>query len=156
MRKIKQFLLTTAQPTQSGGHSHSVLFKLLCLLCFLCYGLVAEAANVVKSNYDYNNMGILYDLYNDNTAIVVGGTKTGKLTIFEDVPYNSQTYKITKIADNAFSGKKGITSVEIGDEVITIGANAFKGCTGITEVTYWKHTGNLKTIGEGAFRGCTS
>ena len=156
MRKIKQFLLTTAQPTPSGGHSHSVLFKLLCLLCFLCYGLVAEAANVVKSNYDYNNMGILYDLYNDNTAIVVGGTKTGKLTIFEDVPYNSQTYKITKIADNAFSGKKGITSVEIGDEVITIGANAFKGCTGITEVTYWKHTGNLKTIGEGAFRGCTS
>ena len=132
------------------------LLRLLCLISLFCYGLATQAANVVKSNYDYNNMGIVYDLYNDNTAIVVGGTKTGKLTIFEDVPYNNQTYKITKIADNAFSGKTGITSVEIGDEVITIGANAFKGCTGITEVSYYRHTGKLKTIGEGAFRGCTS
>ncbi len=160
MKKIiknSQTNVGTAEVRERGNsHSRLGLLRLLCLISLFCYGLATQAATLEKSNYDYNNMGIVYDLYNDNTAIVVGGTKTGKLTIFEDVPYNNQTYKITKIADNAFSGKTGITSVEIGDEVITIGANAFKGCTGITEVSYYRHTGKLKTIGEGAFRGCTS
>ena len=57
---------------------------------------------------------------------------------------------VTTIADIAFSGCSGLTSVTIGNSVTTIGS-AFSGCTGLTSVTI---PNGVTTIGSSAFSSC--
>lgn len=59
---------------------------------------------------------------------------------------------ITKIADSAFAGKN-ITKVILPNSLISIGANAFKNCTKLSDVIF---PANLEQIGNSAFLGCTS
>ena len=152
MRKIKQFLLTTAQPTQSGGHGHSVLFKLLCLLCFLCYGLTAQASSVQTIN------GIRYVLNDDKTATVTtksGGTDKytdATISIPNTVKYSNITYNVTVIGSHAFDGCSKVTTVNIPNNVKTIESYAFMDC-GITSITI---PSNVESISSGAFRGCSA
>ena len=54
------------------------------------------------------------------------------------------------IADNAFSGCSGLTSVTIPNSVTSIGAYAFYGCRGLTSVTI---PNSVTNIGYGAFDG---
>ena len=56
------------------------------------------------------------------------------------------------IADDAFSGCKGLTSVTIPDSVTSIGYSAFKYCTGLTSITI---PDSVTSIGDSAFSGCT-
>ncbi len=55
------------------------------------------------------------------------------------------------IADGAFSGCAGLTSVTIGDSVTSIGDLAFEYCTGLTSVTIGN---SVTSIGSRAFWGC--
>ena len=91
------------------------------------------------------------------------------------VEYNSETYSVTSIGNNAFRGCTGLTSVTIPNSVTSIGSRAFAGCTGLTSVTIPNSVtyiggyafefcsgltsvtiGNSVTsIGEKAFAGCT-
>ena len=60
------------------------------------------------------------------------------------------------IADDAFSGCSGLTSIEIPNSVTSIGSSAFYGCSGLTSVTI---PNNVTSIGYYAFyvcRGLTS
>jgi M6 family metalloprotease-like protein len=59
---------------------------------------------------------------------------------------------ITSIGDNAFSGCTGLTSVTIPGSVTSIGGDAFSGCTGLTSVTI---PASVTSIGTYAFSGCT-
>jgi len=99
-------------------------------------------------------------------------TDTFTLTIFgtgdmEDYTYNSSkpwnTYKdyaktvvigngVTSIGNNAFRGYSALTNVIISDSVTSIGDYAFGGC-GITEITI---PDNVTTIGKGVFWDCGS
>ena len=54
------------------------------------------------------------------------------------------------IADSAFAGFTGLTSVTLG-EVEAIGVNAFNGCTKLNEITLPE---SLTSIGDNAFDGC--
>jgi len=59
---------------------------------------------------------------------------------------------VTSIGDNAFKGCSGLASVTIGNGVTSIGDNAFKGCSGLASVTI----GNgVTSIGSNAFFGCS-
>ena len=56
------------------------------------------------------------------------------------------------IADNAFSGCRGLTSVTIPDGVTSIGEEAFSGCSGLTSITI---PDSVTSIGDWAFRNCS-
>ena len=68
------------------------------------------------------------------------------------IPSNYQGVPVTAIADYAFRGCSGLTSITIGNGVTSIGESAFSGCTGLTSVTI---PDSLTSIGESAFSGCT-
>ena len=59
---------------------------------------------------------------------------------------------VTEIADYAFAGCRGITSVVIPDTVTHIGAYAFADCSGLTAVTL---PSSVTNVGVHAFIGCT-
>ncbi len=61
---------------------------------------------------------------------------TGALVIDSSVTYNSVTYSVTSIGNDAFDGCSGLTSVTIPVSVTSFGNYAFSGCTGLTRVNY--------------------
>ena len=58
---------------------------------------------------------------------------------------------VTSVGDNAFSKCTALTSINIGDRVTSIGTSAFNGCTALTNANI-----GSGAIGESAFNGCTS
>lgn len=59
---------------------------------------------------------------------------------------------VTSIGDGAFSDCAKLTSFH-GDNLITIGAEAFRGCTALTEFAV---PAKVTSIGKSAFQGCTA
>lgn len=70
------------------------------------------------------------------------------------IPAEHNGKAITEIYANAFRNQ-GITNVKltIGNNVDTIGSNAFYGCRGLVEIDFGS---SLETIGEGAFSYCSN
>ena len=60
---------------------------------------------------------------------------------------------VTKIGEEVFKGKTGITSVTIPHTITEIGESAFEGCTGLTSFFI---PNNVKTIGDKAFKDCAN
>ena len=77
--------------------------------------------------------------------------KAKTVSIPATVKINGVTYKVTKIADNAFKNNKTVTKVTVGSNIKTIGKNAFYKCTKLKTVKIGK---NVTTIGSNAFKGC--
>lgn len=73
-----------------------------------------------------------------------------KVTVPSKVTINGVSYKVTKIGNNAFSGRKKLTKVTIPASVTEIGAGAFKKCTKLTSVTI---PASVTKIGKNAFSG---
>ena len=78
-----------------------------------------------------------------------------KVTINTVTGTDGVKYKVTSIGSKAMRNHKKMTSLTIGDNVKTIGANAFSGCTKLTTVNLGKTSkSNLTAIGKSAFSGC--
>ena len=93
--------------------------------------------------------GIGYEITNDSTVTIVGGSDvTGDVVIGETVVIEGKTYQVTGIGDNAFNGNTAITSITIPDGINTIGAGTFDGCSQLTTIIIGK---GVTTIGEKAF-----
>ncbi len=90
------------------------------------------------SNWDENGV-----LYLDHYIIEAKDTISGRYSIRTNTKL---------IADSAFSGCSGLTSITIPDSVTSIGSNAFNGCSGLTSVTI---PDSVTSIGDSAFRGCS-
>lgn len=98
--------------------------------------------------------------YKVTKSAVSGGTveiskptnkKMTSVKVPDAVMIDGVTYKVTSIANNAFSGCKKLKKVTIGKNVTTIGKNAFRKCTNLKTVTI--HSKVLKKIGANAFFG---
>ena len=98
--------------------------------------------NVSRDNPNYSSEdGILYDK-NKTTLVLVPEGKEGSIVLLSGV---------TCIGDNACSGCRNLTSIEIPKSVTSIGKNAFWGCHGLTSIEI---PSSVTSIGDNAFSGC--
>lgn len=107
----------------------------------------------VSAQIYYN--GLKYNL-NGNTVKVIGKDPNSfviniNVTIPSSIEYGGKQYSVTSIGDQAFNGSD-LTSVTIGNNVTSIGQEAFKGCSGLTSVNIGD---NVTSIGQSAFYGCS-
>ena len=101
---------------------------------------------------EVNGIGTAFEIsftLSDGKAIVTKITGNGDAIIPETVLFQSKTYKVVEIADNACKNQK-IAKVTIPKNVTKIGKNAFNGCTKLKTITI-KST-KLKSIGKDAFK----
>ena len=98
---------------------------------------------------------IRYELNADGTASVSKQEEQiqGEVNIPSVFTYQEQRYRVTSMAENAFSGCTGLTSITIPGSVTSVDTEAFSGCTGLTSVTIGNGATN---IGTNAFLGCTN
>ena len=75
---------------------------------------------------------------------------TCSLNIPDSVYYEGNNYKVVSISKGAFENRH-ISTVDIGNNVKTIGAEAFKNCRCLEEVTL---LGPLKVLSSCTFQGC--
>lgn len=111
-----------------------------------CIVLVATPNGTnMEEQYEYvmNNDG-------PNTCTIVGYIGT----IYSNIlPSTLEGHTVTRIGDGAFKNLDKFTGgITIPDSVISIGDDAFSGCTMVTSLTLGKNT---KSIGNRAFSGCS-
>lgn len=81
--------------------------------------------------------GIAYNLNETELTAEVtsGGNYSGSVIIPDSIIYETNTYSVTRIENEAFRNCSSLTSVTIGNGVTSIGYGAFWGCSSLTSVT---------------------
>ena len=77
---------------------------------------------------------------------------SGYISIPAAITYNGNTYTVTSIGHNAFTGCTELTSVTIPDSVTSIGNSAFSLCSDLTSVVI---PDSVTSIGNSAFSLCS-
>ena len=143
------------------------------------YTATRKGANVLKANstwsgafssisvspsvaYDFRVDGVGYVIkkgipygYSTSYAVMVGGTPTnGKVTLNQNIATGLMntpgTYAVKQVADSAFMNNTNVTTVANSYALyLTVGRNAFYGCTNLTSVDL--ATDSIKHY---AFYGC--
>ena len=112
---------------------------------------------MVASAYDAKKDGIYYNFYGNEATVTFKdyeyNSYSGAVVIPASVTYNSRTYNVTRIDNDAFRDCSDLTSVTIGNSVKHIGANSFCYCSGLTSVIIGN---SVTTIDNSAFYGSSS
>ncbi len=118
--------------------------------------LLAVAASVGTMFAEKVQIGDLYynlDATSQTAEVAENRNVSGDIVIPSSVTYNSVSYSVTSIGDQAFCFCSGLTSVTIPNSVTSIGYYAFRGCSGLTSVTI---PNSVTSIGILAFLECSS
>lgn len=83
----------------------------------------------------------------------VNGESDENSYAFIDIPTEIDGYPVVGIGEEAFLNDETIGSVYIPEGVVTIGSNAFAGCSNMSDIFFG---GELKDIGDYAFKECTA
>lgn len=96
-----------------------------------------------------------YYTYTTNTGniSITGLTTAGAAESTLSIPATIDGFPVTAIANNAFKGESGLTSVFLPDGLLTIGKFAFQNCSGLQSITI---PAGVTTIGNKAFNSCTA
>ncbi len=85
------------------------------------------------------------------TGLADGQACPAALVIPATVEVGGRRVKVVGVADDAFKGKRAITSLVVMEGVRTIGARSFMNCTSLASVSL---PSTIESIGENAFYGC--
>ena len=128
----------------------------------LLLAVAASVGTMFAWNYEQVQIGDLYynldatnqtaEVTSQNSSYPYWSTTITTANIPSSVTYNSVSYSVTSIGNNAFFFCSGLTSVTIPNSVTSIGEWAFHHCTGLTSVTI---PNSVTSIGESAFWGCS-
>lgn len=88
------------------------------------------------------------------TVVKAKNSKVKNITVPNTIKLGGSSYKVTAVAAGAFQNNKQAVSAKIGNNVTSIGKNAFADCKKLKTVTL--NSKKLKTIGSKAFSGCKS
>lgn len=92
----------------------------------------------------------VFDYYkNEDGTVTITGYKANDTDII--IPKTVDTYKVTAIGDNSFSGMNKIEKITINADITSIGVSAFYSCTSLKEVEI---PDTVTQIGEYAFGNC--
>ena len=110
---------------------------------------LAQAQQFVDNGINYNitSSTVPYTV----EVIANSPLYSGSVSIPNNVSYNSNSYSVTKIGNNAFESCYGLTSVTIPNSVTSIGHSAFRS-SGLTIITI---ENSVTSIGDYAFYACT-
>lgn len=118
------------------------LFPLLSVIFVLTLFVISLTAFADETNvFDY-------EINTDGTA-TINGFKANDINII--IPETVDTYKVTAIGDNAFSGMERIEKITINADITSIGSSAFYGCISLAEIEI---PDTVTQIGEYAFGNC--
>lgn len=123
--------------------------QLLLTVVVLLTQIPAYAEKIVVDN-------IWYELKDVNEAEVVSpkeGKYAGDVSIPPLIIFSDKQYYVTSIQERAFYECTNLKTIIIGDNVKTIGASAFEGCSALTSVSI---SNSVTTINNYAFYKCTS
>lgn len=119
----------------------------------------STSLNLTKDDLTNNGYfdGFLYYKITSNTPKEVTIAKAEKnariIKIPNSINIEGKEYICTTIGENAFSGCKLLSSIEISPNIITIGNCAFANCDGLTSIDIPQ---SVISIDEYAFYGCTN
>lgn len=149
-----------------------VSFVIVSLLTFVGFEMFYIPPTLYFDNLEY--------AYTNGSAHVfrINNKKVKEISVPKYLSYKGKTIEVTGISEGAFFGCKeveklylgvmdksleeyfnssislnNIKSVEIGSDVYNIVDDAFKGCTSLTDLTFYY---SVEKIGESAFESCTS
>ena len=118
------------------------LFPLLSVILVFTLFIISLTAFADETN--------VFDYYkNEDGTVTITGYKANDLNIV--IPTEVDTYKVTAIGDNAFSGMERIEKVTINADITSIGSSAFYGCISLAEIEI---PDTVTQIGEYAFGNC--
>ncbi|MBR4828879.1 MAG: Ig-like domain-containing protein [Muribaculaceae bacterium] len=108
----------------------------------------------MMAQFQDESSGYFFSLSEENGNAIITGLLDelcqGQLSIPETVTFEENTYVVTAVGDNAFSGKMAVTGVTFPASVNSIGASAFYGCVNLSSIIT---EGELTEVGEDAFGG---
>lgn len=122
------------------------------LLC----SIVANAHDFVVDGIFYkitSNPGLTVSVTYEGDCYSFSDEYAGVITIPSKVSYRNIEFTVVSVGDDAFHGCTGITSVAIPESVVEVGDYSFYGCGSLTSVTLPE---SVTSIGDCAFHGCSS
>lgn len=103
------------------------------------YNILSETDKTVEVTYKGSHSASYVDDY------------SGYVTIPSSILYNTYSYTVTHIGDEAFAYSRQLTSVSIPKSISTIGIKAFSSCEHLTSIYI---PNSIVSIGSSAFSSC--
>lgn len=129
------------------GRLGGVLFALLATTSLWAHDF--EVDGIYYNYLEGNNVEVTYE---GNDSFEYDNEYSDAITIPSTVTYNGNTYSVTSIGDDAFSGCSSLTNITIPNTITSIGEYAFYYCSSLTAITI---PDNIITIGGRAFYHCS-